>query len=206
MLFSLASVRVAAPVAALLLVAAACGDSSEDAAAVTTSEAPATTAAAATTEAPASTQAPATTAAPAGGDAGPVGDGQTISVHYVGTLDDGEQFDSSRDRGQPLTFVVGSGQMIPGFDAAVHGMVVGEIKTVRLDAADAYGERSDDFLIEARLDQIPAGTEAGDTLVSASGQSVTVLSIEGDVVTLDTNHRLAGQDLTFEIEIVEILP
>lgn len=132
-----------------------------------------------------------------------VQEGDTVSVHYVGTLDDGELFDSSRDRGQPLTFSVGSGQMIPGFDAAVRDMAIGEVKTVRLAPAEAYGESNADRIIEVAIDQVPADVIVGATLVTGQ-QSVTVIAIDGDVVTLDANHPLAGEFLTFEIEIVSI--
>lgn len=193
--------RAVALVAAIGVVAVACGGSETEA------EAPDTTAAAeATTSAvPATTAAPegAETTASSGGDS-VVDVGDSISVHYVGTLDDGEQFDSSRDRGTPLSFVVGSGQMISGFDAAVQGMELGEIKTVTLEPSEAYGERDDELFIEISLDQVPEGTEVGDSLVTAQGQQVTVSAIDGDVVTIDANHSLAGQRLTFEIEIVSI--
>ena len=130
--------------------------------------------------------------------------GDTVSVHYVGTLDSGEQFDSSRDRGTPLTFAVGSGQMISGFDAAVRGMAVGEIKTVRLTPAEAYGESDPAAFIEVALDQVPEGTQVGDQLIGPTGQTVVVTEINGNTVIIDTNHRLAGEHLTFEIEVVSI--
>ena len=130
--------------------------------------------------------------------------GDRVKVHYTGTLEDGRQFDSSRDRGATLDFTVGSGQMISGFDAAVRGMAVGETKTVRLAPADAYGERSDDAIVEIPAASLPEGTEVGQTLFTASGSQVVVLAIEGDTATIDANPRLAGEFLTFEIEIVSI--
>ena len=130
--------------------------------------------------------------------------GDLVKVHYVGTLDDGEQFDSSRDRGQTLDFTIGSGQMIPGFDAAVRGMVVGEIKSVRLSPEDAYGERSDELIVEVPVANLPEGTEVGQTLFTNSGQSVVVVAIDGETATIDANPRLAGEFLTFEIEMVAI--
>ena len=129
--------------------------------------------------------------------------GNTISVHYRGTLDDGEEFDSSAGK-DPLTFTVAAGQMIPGFDAAVEGMALGGKKTVRLEPGEAYGERFDELILEVPLESIPPETEVGRQLFSSTGGSVTVTAIEGATVTLDANHPLAGQALTFDIEIVEI--
>jgi FKBP-type peptidyl-prolyl cis-trans isomerase 2 len=123
--------------------------------------------------------------------------GDAISVHYVGTLDDGEQFDSSRDRDQPLSFVVASGQMIAGFDAAVHGMKLGEVKTVRIEPADAYGD-----VFAVPIDQVPAGTVAGDRLSASTGQSFQVVTVTETEAMLLPDHPLAGQALNFEIEIV----
>ena len=130
--------------------------------------------------------------------------GDQVEVHYVGTLDSGEQFDSSRDRGETLGFEVGAGQMIAGFDQAVRGMAVGEVKTVRLEAADAYGEPSDEFRQEVPLADLPEGVAVGDPLFTPQGQQVTVIEINGDVAVIDFNHPLAGEALTFEIEIVAI--
>ena len=126
-----------------------------------------------------------------------------ISVHYVGTLDDGEQFDSSRDRGQPLSFVVDAGQMIAGFDSAVRGMKLGQIKTVRIEAVDAYGEWSEESVLTVPIDQIPVETTVGDELFAGSGnQRFLVLEIGETEARLDANHELAGKALTFEIELV----
>lgn len=139
------------------------------------------------------------------GEALVVEEGDVVAVHYVGTLDDGTQFDSSRDNGATLDFQVGSGNMIAGFDQAVRGMAEGDIKTVRIEPADAYGEVNPDFVIDVELAQVPEGTKAGDILVDPStGAPISVVSVEGDVVTLDLNHRLAGEALTFEIEMVAI--
>ncbi len=203
--------RAVTLIAGVSLLVAACGsddgaaapdDAGVDGDTSVTTEAPTTEAP--TTEAP-TTQAPATTPAPEGqGDGLMVEAGDFVKVHYVGTLDDGEQFDSSRDRGATLDFTVGAGQMISGFDDAVRGMAVGELKTVRLAPADAYGERSEDLIIEIPSASLPEGTEVGQTLFTSSGQSVVVVSIDGDTARIDTNHRLAGEFLTFEIEIVAI--
>ena len=132
-------------------------------------------------------------------------EGDTVAVHYVGTLDDGSEFDNSRTRGATLDFEIGAGRMISGFDQAVRGMAVGDVKTVRLEPADAYGELDPERIIEVELSQVPEGTQAGDTLVDpTTGAPVPVVSVEGDVVTLDLNHPLAGQTLTFEIEMVTV--
>lgn len=130
--------------------------------------------------------------------------GDQVEVHYVGTLDSGEQFDSSRDRGETLGFEVGAGQMIAGFDQAVRGMAVGEVKTVRLEAADAYGELSDEFRQEVPLADLPEGLAVGDPLFTPEGLQVTVIEINDDVAVIDFNHPLAGEALTFEIEMVTI--
>lgn len=132
--------------------------------------------------------------------------GDQVAVHYVGTLDSGEQFDSSRDRGQTLDFEVGAGQMIAGFDAAVVGMAVGEVKTVRLEPAEAYGEPSEEARQDVPLADLPEGVSAGDSLFTQQGQEVKVVAINGDVAVIDFNHPLAGEALTFEIEIVAINP
>lgn len=136
--------------------------------------------------------------------------GDTVKVNYRGTLDDGTQFDSSYDRGQPLEFTVSSGQMISGFDAAVEGMEVGEKKTVRLEPADAYGERSDAMVTTFSKDDVPDfdSLEVGDTvtLSTSNGSTVAAAVTEktDDSVTVDANHELAGKPLTFEIELVEV--
>ena len=139
-------------------------------------------------------------------------DGDTVSVNYIGTLEDGTKFDSSYDRGEPLTFVLGSGQMISGFDAAVHGMKVGETKTVTLPPDQAYGEHQDSLVITMDQNKFPEGTQfaVGQqvTLTSASGQQVPgiIVDIGPGTVTIDVNHRFAGKTLTFEITLESITP
>lgn len=127
-------------------------------------------------------------------------DGDTVAVHYTGTLDDGSQFDSSAGR-EPLEFTVGSGQVISGFDEAVRGLAIGEAKKARMEATDAYGEHRADMIITVPAEQAPEGLEVGDQ-VAAGGQPATVVSIDDDTVTIDANHQLAGQALTFEVELV----
>ncbi len=135
--------------------------------------------------------------------------GDTVNVHYTGTLDDGSVFDSSLGR-EPLQFTLGAGQMIPGFEQAVIGMELGETKTVTIPADQAYGPYYDDLVFVIPREQLPAGMEpaVGQKLQSqsATGQVmiVTVTEVSETSVTVDANHELAGEDLTFEIQLVEI--
>lgn len=130
-------------------------------------------------------------------------DGDLVSVHYHGTLDSGEVFDSSRG-GDPLKFVVGAGQMIAGFDAAVHGLAVGESVTVRLEAAQAYGEHRDDLEYQVPRDEAPEGIEVGAQVQLSGGAPAVVTQVTDEYVRVDANHPLAGAALTFEIELVSI--
>jgi FKBP-type peptidyl-prolyl cis-trans isomerase 2 len=130
-------------------------------------------------------------------------DGDLVSVNYTGTLDSGEEFDSSWDRG-PLSFVIGAGQMISGFDAAVNGMKVGESKTVRLEPEDAYGMPNDDFIIDFSIDQLPEGLSVGGSVRFQDGAQGIILEINSETFKVDANHKFAGQALTFEIELVSI--
>ncbi|MCF6180344.1 MAG: peptidylprolyl isomerase [Geopsychrobacter sp.] len=135
--------------------------------------------------------------------------GSKVKVHYTGTFDDGEKFDGSEGN-DPLEFEVGSGQVIPGFEQAVLGMKVGESKKVRIPEDDAYGPHNPEMVIESSSAQFEEGlnpvvgqqfqTEMDD------GQPVllTVVAVEGEMITLDANHPMAGKDLNFEIELVEI--
>ena len=135
--------------------------------------------------------------------------GDTVAVHYTGTLDDGRTFDSSQGR-EPLEFRLGGGQVISGFDEAVAGMEVGEQKTVRIPAEDAYGPRRDDLLLELRREQIPPEIDLevgmGLSVQQPDGQPlpVTVAALGEGSVTLDANHPLAGEDLTFDLTLVAI--
>lgn len=131
-------------------------------------------------------------------------DGDVVEVHYVGTLDDGSQFDSSRDRGTPFSFTVGTGQVISGFDVAVRGAQVGETNTVRMEAADAYGEWTEEAVVELPYDSTQGELVAGDTVTLSNGQPAEVLEVSAATVKLDANHPLAGEALTFEIEILVI--
>ena len=135
--------------------------------------------------------------------------GDYISVHYTGTLDDGSVFDSSEGR-DPLAFTAGAGQMIKGFDAAVIGMKVGEVKTVTIPAADAYGLHDESLILTFPKDELPEGMDpkVGDqlALTQSNGRQVPVVVIEvtDEDLIVDANHELAGKDLTFKIELVEI--
>ena len=129
--------------------------------------------------------------------------GDQVRVHYHGTLDSGEVFDSSRGE-EPLAFEVGSGQLIAGFDAAVRGLAIGESVTVRLEPEQAYGERRDDFSIEVPKSQAPPGLAVGDSVQFGAGGRGVVLEITDEMVRVDANHSLAGQVLTFEIQLVSI--
>jgi peptidylprolyl isomerase len=136
--------------------------------------------------------------------------GDKVKVHYHGKLTSGETFDSSEGR-QPLEFEVGSGMVIKGFDDGVTGMKVGEKKTLNIPAAEAYGEKSPDYIIEYPKAQFPADMqlELGMPLVmsNAAGQQfqVKVSEIKDETIILDANHPLAGEALIFDIELVEIV-
>ncbi|MQF85868.1 MAG: peptidylprolyl isomerase [SAR202 cluster bacterium] len=133
-----------------------------------------------------------------------VKNGDIVSVHYHGTLDDGQIFDSSRPRGEPLTFTVGSGQVIPGFNNAVLGLEVGGIVKVRMEAADAYGEKNEQLVFEVPTEGAPEGLKEGDRVQLTNGAPAVVVSISKESITLDANHELAGKALTFEIELMSI--
>lgn len=132
-----------------------------------------------------------------------------ISVHYTGTLSNGEVFDSSVNR-EPLAFTVGAGQMIAGFDSAVVGMELNEKKSVTIPANEAYGEVKPEMIQKITKDQLPPDLQpqVGQQLASQlpSGQQivVTVSEVTEEGITIDANHPLAGKDLTFEIEIITI--
>jgi peptidylprolyl isomerase len=130
-------------------------------------------------------------------------DGDQVEVHYRGTLDNGQEFDSSAGRA-PLGFTVGTGQMIAGFDAAVHGLAVGDTMTVRIEAAEAYGDRRDDLIFEIPIEEAPGGVAVGDGLQLPNGARAVVIEVTETTVTIDANHRLAGEALTFKIEMVSI--
>lgn len=135
--------------------------------------------------------------------------GDNVKVHYTGKLTNGEKFDSSEGR-EPLAFTVGAGQMIKGFDSAIPGMEIGEKKTINIAPEDAYGNVNEEAILEFPKKNIPDSLEIKEgmqlQLQNASGQPVPVVvkEIKEDSVILDANHRLAGQELVFDIELVEI--
>ena len=134
----------------------------------------------------------------------------TVKVHYTGTTDDGVVFYSSRER-EPLEFTMGQGQLIPGFENAVEGMKVGDSAKVRIPSEEAYGEVRDDMVVDINRSQIPPdiNPEVGMVLQmqqpDGSPLNVTIREVNDDSVKLDANHPLAGQALTFDIELVEIV-
>jgi len=135
--------------------------------------------------------------------------GDTVKIHYSGTLTDGTQFDSSEGR-DPLEFALGAGAVIPGFEKAVEGMAVGESKSVTIDPDDAYGPRHDQLVQQVPNTALPEDVEPA-VGMQLQGQSpegqvmnLTVTAIEDDAITVDANHPLAGEPLTFDIELVEI--
>jgi peptidylprolyl isomerase len=132
-------------------------------------------------------------------------------VHYHGKLTSGETFDSSEGRA-PLEFEVGSGMVIPGFDNGVLEMTVGEKKTIHIPFMDAYGPKQPEMIVEFPKTQFPEdlNPEIGMALTMNNGQGqqfqVIVVEVKEEVVVLDANHSLAGQDLTFDLELVGITP
>ena len=135
--------------------------------------------------------------------------GDTVRIHYTGTLSDGSVFDSSEGR-DPLEFEVGSGMIIPGLDVALPGMTVGDKKKVEIDSVDAYGPINPEMQQAVPREGIPAdiplepGTQLQMQTPDGQAMPVTVLAVTETVVTLDANHPLAGKDLTFDIELVSV--
>jgi peptidylprolyl isomerase len=135
--------------------------------------------------------------------------GDNVKVHYKGTLTTGEQFDSSEGR-EPLSFTVGAGQMIKGFDDAIPGMTIGEKKTINIAPVDAYGEKNADAIVEFPKSNIPEDIKLTPgmklQLQNQAGQPIPVVvtEVKDEVVILDANHELAGKELVFDIELVEI--
>ena len=137
--------------------------------------------------------------------------GQNVSVHYRGTLEDGTEFDNSRVRGQTLDFTLGSGNMIEGFNNAIVGMTVGESKTFTLEANQAYGPRNEEAVQNVPRSSFEPGFEfvVGEIIrgQTPDGPFVAkILSTQDDTITLDFNHPLAGENLTFEVELMEAHP
>jgi len=143
-------------------------------------------------------------------DSKKIEDGTTVRVHYKGTLTDGTVFDSSEGR-DPMEFAIGGGQVIPGFEAAIVTMEVGEAQTITIPMAEAYGPRDEDLLRNFPRDMVPEDmpVEPGMTLQvqDENGQAfpVIVAAVDDEHVTLDGNHPMAGHDLTFALQLVEIV-
>ncbi len=129
--------------------------------------------------------------------------GDTVHVHYTGRLDDGTEFDSSRDR-DPLSFTLGAGQVIGGFDTAVAALELGGSTTVRIEPADAYGEISDDLFVRVDRPEDMDGLAEGMRVQLANGAQATVAEIDDKTIVLDGNHQLAGKALTFDLELVSV--
>lgn len=133
-----------------------------------------------------------------------------VKVHYTGKFKDGEVFDSSRE-GDPLEFQMGQGKLIPGFEQAVLGMQPGESKTAEIAAADAYGKYQDDMVWEVPKSTLPdkfepeVGKQLEGIQKDGSRLRMIIKDVSDDKVTLDANHPLAGKDLVFDIELVEIV-
>ncbi len=135
--------------------------------------------------------------------------GKTVKVHYKGTLADGAVFDSSEGR-DPIEFEIGSGQVIPGFDAAVTNMAVGQTETINIPCAEAYGEPREEMIGQIPRAELPEDLEPEVDMVLAmqapeGEMPVRIVEVGADTVTLDANHPLAGQDLTFELTLVEVI-
>lgn len=135
--------------------------------------------------------------------------GQKVKIHYTGTLDDGSQFDSSAGR-DPLEFEMGAGMVIPGFEKGVADMAVGDKKSIHIPAAEAYGEKRDELVMQFERSQLPEDLtpEIGMMLQMQGPQGqpvpVTVTAVEEANITIDANHQLAGQNLNFELELVAV--
>jgi peptidylprolyl isomerase len=139
-----------------------------------------------------------------------VENGSVVKLHYVGTNDDGTEFDSSRSRGEPMSVVVGSGQLIEGFNDALVGMTTGETKTFTLTPEDAYGEVNPEAYTILSRGSFPDDFSISEgvtvPLTSPMGQNVvgTITEYDDEEVTVDLNHPMAGKNLTFEVEVLSV--
>ena len=136
--------------------------------------------------------------------------GNFVTLHYKGTLEDGTEFDSSYGRGDPMTVAVGQGHLIKGFDDAVQGMTKGETKTFTIPAAEAYGEADPEATTVLEKNLFPNDFEFSEGLVvplagpDGNPFPAVITEISESTVTADLNHPMAGKDLTFEVEVLEI--
>jgi FKBP-type peptidyl-prolyl cis-trans isomerase 2 len=136
-----------------------------------------------------------------------VENGKKVKVHYTGKYEDGEVFDSSKER-EPIEFTVGEGQLIVGFEEAVIGMEVGETKTVNITPENGYGDVREDLFTEVEKSQLPEGVEVGSVLqaMTPTGPvAVKVTEMGDDKVVVDANHPLAGKTLVFDLELMEVV-
>lgn len=136
-------------------------------------------------------------------------DGRAVQVHYKGTFEDGTVFDSSYDRGQTIGFTVGAGEMIPGFDAAVKGMKIGETKSVTIEPEQAYGDHNPEGVQAVSKQQFPEDFEFQEGIViegSVQGQPVrgVISQVDSETVVVDFNHPMAGRNLNFDIELIDV--
>lgn len=132
----------------------------------------------------------------------------TVTVNYTGKLQDGSIFDSSLTEGrEPLTAILGQGSLIPGFEKGLIDMSEGETKTISIPFIEAYGSRKDELVAQVPKDRVPEGVEVEQMLQTMTEQgpmNVIVKEVTDDYVVLDANHPLAGQDLTFDLEIISV--
>lgn len=137
--------------------------------------------------------------------------GDKVKVHYVGTLKDGSEFDSSKTSGEGLEFTIDDGRLLPGFNNAVKGLSVGEKTNIELKAVDAYGEYNEIAVIVVKKSEFPEGFEFQmNGFVQGADQEGRpvqgqIVKIEDETISLDMNHPLAGEDLNFEIELLEVV-
>ena len=138
-----------------------------------------------------------------------VKDGDRVAVHYTGTLEDDTVFDTSVER-EPLEFAIGEGGLVKGFEEAVVGMAVGDKKTFTVVAKDAYGEHNTEHVVEVPRSQLPADLKPQIGMMldgqrdDGAKTTVLIVAVSKDTIVIDGNHALAGRDLTFNIELVEI--
>lgn len=134
--------------------------------------------------------------------------GKTVKVNYTGRLEDGSVFDSSLVEGrEPLTAILGQGQLIKGFESGLMGMGEGDKKTIEIESVDAYGPYLDGMISEVELDKLPEGVKIGDTLQGFGPQGpiyVKVIEVNENSARVDANHPLAGKKLIFDLEVVEV--
>lgn len=137
-------------------------------------------------------------------------EGKKVKIHYKGTLDDGEVFDSSYDRGEPIEFVCMAGEVVKGFDSAVCDMKVGEKKSIHLEPEEAYGERNEAMMQKVSLNQIPNAEQLPDSgtiyFQGPDGLPIPaeIVAKDDETITFDMNHPMAGKPLNFELELVEV--